>query len=147
MIMLFLKLVPLKPDPVTAIYDRHSSDAEKKHAARKLHSDFKKELGVRRKDLIYSPQDKAILGRANRDKQCFFYCSLAKEPIFFELADLQNGDEQIVTFWKSTEKMIVNNIGYTQKLFEQLVAKKTCPTWIIYSHVHKYHPTQRVVDF
>jgi hypothetical protein len=52
-----------------------------------------------------------------------------KEAVFFELPDLRSGEELILTFWKTTERMFVNNIGYTEFAFQQLDAKRVLPTW------------------
>ena len=52
-----------------------------------------------------------------------------KEAVFFELPNLKAGDELIVTYWKTTGRMFVNNIGYTEYAFEQLGAKRPVPEW------------------
>jgi hypothetical protein len=49
--------------------------------------------------------------------------------VFFELPELNPGDELVLTFWKTTERMFVNNIGYTEYVFQQLGAKRALPTW------------------
>jgi hypothetical protein len=54
---------------------------------------------------------------------------MLKEAVFFELPDLKAGDELIVTHWKTTERMLVNNVGYTEYAFEQLGAKRPVPDW------------------
>jgi hypothetical protein len=72
---------------------------------------------------------KAKLGRLNRAGTPVFYGSMHKEAVFFELSDLEAGDELIVSFWKTTERMFVNNIGYTEYAFEQLGAKRPIPSW------------------
>jgi hypothetical protein len=90
---------------------------------------FNKETGIRRQDLAYPPANVARLGRLNRDGQPVFYSSMHKQSVFFEVPGLKDGDEIIVSFWKTTEQMFVNNIGYTEFAFSQLGAKRAVPSW------------------
>jgi len=99
------------------------------YRARKIGSAFRKEAGIKRSDLIYPPRHLARAGRLNRNGQPLFYCSMHKESVFFEVQDLQKGDEVILTLWKTKNRMIVNNIGYTEYVFEQLGAKRSVPQW------------------
>jgi hypothetical protein len=99
------------------------------YRARKCGPNFRKGGGITRKDLIYPPNDQTRLGRLNRPGQPIFYSSAHKESVFFELPDLKPGDELILTFWKTSEPMFVNNIGYTDQVFSQLGAKRPVPTW------------------
>jgi hypothetical protein len=99
------------------------------YRARLIGPTFNKAGGITRQDLIYPPTNVAPLGRLNRAGQPVFYCSMHKESGFFELPDLKAGDEIVLTFWKTTEKMFVNNIGYTEFAFKQLGAKRTLPNW------------------
>jgi RES domain len=99
------------------------------YRARKIGPNFNKAIGITRKDLIYPPRHLAPLGRLNRAGQPVFYSSMHKESVFFELPELKAGDELILTFWKTTQKMVVNNIGYTEFAFKQLGAKRAVPQW------------------
>jgi len=99
------------------------------YRARKVTTDFNKHAGIRRSDLIYPPKHLVKLGRLNRSEQPVFYCSILKQSVFFEVQGLQAGDEIILTFWKTTERMVVNNIGYTEYVFQQLGAKRALPQW------------------
>jgi hypothetical protein len=99
------------------------------YRARKIGPNFNKAIGIAPKDLAYPPRHLASLGRLNRAGQPMFYSSMHKEPVFFELRDVNPGDELILTFWKTTQKMYVNNIGYTEYAFEQLGAKRALPQW------------------
>jgi hypothetical protein len=99
------------------------------YRARKLGSTFSKSMSITHKDLIYPPKRVATLGRLNRAGEPIFYSSLHKESVFFELPDLKEGDELILTFWKTTEQMFVDNIGYTEFAFQQLGAKRALPIW------------------
>jgi hypothetical protein len=99
------------------------------YRARRITSKFNKEVGIKHADLIYPPASIAPLGRLNRPGQPVFYASMHKRSVFFELPDLKDGDELIVTFWKTTERMYVNNIGYTEYAFSLLGAKRAVPSW------------------
>jgi len=99
------------------------------YRARKCGPSFNKAAGIMRQDLIYPPKDQTRLGRLNRSGQPIFYSSAHKESVFFELPDLKPGDELVLTFWKTLEQMFVNNIGYTDQVFEKFGAKRTVPTW------------------
>jgi len=99
------------------------------YRARIVNSTFNKANGINIAALKYPPKGFASAGRLNRAGDPMFYCSTSKAPIFFELPDLKAGDEIILSFWKTTEKMVVNNIGYTNNTFEKLGAKRACPEW------------------
>ena len=99
------------------------------YRARKITSEFNKEKGIVRADLIYPPKESTKLGRLNRHGDPVFYSSMHKESVFFELQNLKAGDELLLTFWKTTAKMIANNIGYTDFVFERLGAKRSVPRW------------------
>jgi hypothetical protein len=99
------------------------------YRARKVGAKFNKPVGITYRDLIYPPAHKAPLGRLNRAGTPVFYSSIHKESVFFELPGLDAGDELILTFWKTTERMFVNNVGYTEFAFQQLGANRAVPTW------------------
>lgn len=99
------------------------------YRARKLGPNFRKVDGITCGQLIYPPKESAPLGRVNRVGDSVFYSSLHKASVFFELQDLNVGDEIVLTFWKTTELMFVNNIGYTEFAFAQLGAGRPLPTW------------------
>jgi hypothetical protein len=101
------------------------------YRARKLNSSFIKDQNILISDLSYPTADKATLGRLNRDGQSVFYCSSSKETIFFELPNLSEGHEIILSFWQTSKPMIVNNIGYTEFIFTQLGAKRVAPSWSV----------------
>lgn len=101
------------------------------YRARPLGPGFRKDAGITRTDLIYPPAAKTKLGRLNRIGKPVFYAGMHKEAVFFEIPGLKTGDELVVTYWKTTERMFVNNIGYTQYAFERLGAKRAVPDWEI----------------
>jgi hypothetical protein len=49
--------------------------------------------------------------------------------VFFELPELNASDELVLTFWTTTERMFVNNVGYTEYAFQQLGDSRALPTW------------------
>jgi hypothetical protein len=99
------------------------------YRARLVTPHFNKAAGIGRQDLIYPPAKVARLGRLNRDGQPVFYASMHKQSVFFEVPDLKDGDEIILSFWKTTDRLFVNNIGYTEFAFSQLGAKRSVPVW------------------
>lgn len=99
------------------------------YRARKLSPQFRKEDGITRADLIYPNAAKSNLGRLNRLGNPVFYAGMQKETPFFEIPGISAGDDLILTYWKTTERMLVNNIGYTEHAFEQLGAKRPVPDW------------------
>src|SRR5580692_6928576 len=78
------------------------------YRARQLGPQFRKEHGITRADLVYPPAAKTALGRLNRIGKPVFYGAMHKEAVFFGLPSLKAGDELIVTYWKTTERMFVN---------------------------------------
>lgn len=101
------------------------------YRARKLNHSFNKDRKILISDLSYPTADKATLGRLNRDGQSVFYCSSSKESIFFELPNLTEGHEIILSFWQTSKPMLVNNIGYTEFIFARLGAKRVVPSWSV----------------
>lgn len=99
------------------------------YRARKIDDAFNFSKPMRIADLIYPPAETVRLNRANREGRPMFYCAAGKEPLFFELGELAAGDELALTSWQTKAKMIVNNIGYTKFVFDQLGAKRPCPEW------------------
>lgn len=113
------------------------------YRARKIDASFNKNRKILLGDLKYPPPGISTLGRVNRDGQSVFYCSGSKEPAFFELPNLSNGHEIIISFWQTLEDMIVNNIGYTDYIFNKMGAKRVAPSW----SVKKIDNTQQEIIF
>lgn len=65
-------------------------------------------------EIKYPPKDKTKVNRVNRAGQPVFYCSSSFQIPFVEL-DFLNGDFVALSVWETKEKLLVNNIGYTQK--------------------------------
>jgi hypothetical protein len=84
------------------------------YRARKISDNFKKSQNIKLENLKHPSPELAKLGRANRKGHPMFYASLAKEPIFFEVKNLNPGDELIIGFWRTTADMEINNIGLTR---------------------------------
>lgn len=99
------------------------------YRGRKIDSSFNKSAPMPYSSLIYPPSHLARLGRLNRHQQSVFYCSSDKGAVFAEIQNLKPGDEIVLSFWKSTERMILNNVGYTEQVFRELGATRPLPEW------------------
>jgi hypothetical protein len=80
--------------------------------------------------LGYPPADKIKnFGRVNRAGQSLFYCSVGWNAPLFELR-AEVGDHLALSRWQVTERLIVNNIGYTDVVFERLRSDRPSePNW------------------
>jgi hypothetical protein len=75
------------------------------------------------------PANKVLLDqRCNRAGQSFFYCSSAVNAPFFEV-HTRIGDQLVLSKWRTTAKMTVNQIGYTRSNFARLKSSRDCPVW------------------
>ncbi len=99
------------------------------YRARRIDANFSVSGPTALRELSYPLPEITRPNRANRAGHPMFYCSTGKEPLFFELGELTTGDEIVVTAWLTDAPMMVNNIGYTQFVFDKLGAKRPCPTW------------------
>ena len=97
------------------------------YRARKCDSTFHKGEPFGLNQIRQRPANMATIGRANSNDQSVFYCSTTKEPVFFEVPNLQAGDEIILSIWKTKSQIIVNNIGYTEAAFAALGAARKPP--------------------
>lgn len=100
------------------------------YRARKIDPLFNVSKPIKLEDLKYPPASRARIGRANREGCPMFYCSMSKEPLFFEIPKLEKNDEIIISIWKTKTKLLVNNIGYSREVFSELKSKRKPPTWI-----------------
>jgi hypothetical protein len=88
-------------------------------------------------DLSYPPIEYAKINRASREGKQIFYCSNLESVPFFEL-NLQVGERLVVSKWKTTRKLLVNNVGYADKNFETLKSgRKNGNWWDNVSHIDK----------
>tara|TARA_B100000315_G_scaffold212129_1_gene209326 strand:- start:3779 stop:4810 length:1032 start_codon:yes stop_codon:yes gene_type:complete len=99
------------------------------YRARKCNDDFNLSAGIRIRDLSYPDPGQTRLGRVNRDGAPKFYCAMSKEVVFFELPGLAKGDELVLSFWRTSKEMLINNIGYTDFIFQELGARRQRPLW------------------
>jgi hypothetical protein len=99
------------------------------YRGRRLDHTFTKEKCLKTADLSYPPTGGVQFGRLNRPGEPKFYGSMGKEVVFYELLGLSPGDELVLGFWKTKELMYVNNIGYTEFVFQKLGASRLCPSW------------------
>jgi len=80
-------------------------------------------------DLTYPPKEQIEDNqRVNRAGESVFYCSTARNVPFFELY-VKPGDKIVLSKWETTEKLIVNNIGYTRTCFSNLKSNRDAQTW------------------
>ena len=79
---------------------------------------------------LTSPPKESIKSnqRVNRAGHPVFYCSTAREVLFFEL-DVKPKDKIVVSKWETTEELIVNNVGYTRTCFSNLKSNRESQTW------------------
>jgi hypothetical protein len=79
-------------------------------------------------DMSYPPPGDVEItqGRANREGTSLFYCSIHRNPVVFELRP-QVGSRIAVIHYRTTEVMVPNIIGYTEKTFRSLKAKREIP--------------------
>lgn len=78
--------------------------------------------------LSYPPKELAKINRASRDNQPVFYCATSENVPFFEL-DMMPGDRLVVSKWKTTKKLLVNNVGYTESNFSKLNSNRNNQKW------------------
>lgn len=80
--------------------------------------------------LKYPPSDKVTkYGRVNRPEQSMFYGSVGWNAPLFEL-QLKRGDHIGLSRWRLTERLIVNTVGYTDRVFQRLQSdRNSTPTW------------------
>lgn len=85
--------------------------------------------------LSYPPKEIAKINRASREKQPIFYCATSRQVPFFELGAKPN-DKLVISKWKTTRKLLVNNIGYTDSNFAALNSNRNNQKW----NNEKEHP-------
>jgi hypothetical protein len=80
-------------------------------------------------ELGYPPKDCVRnFHRAGRPGKVLFYCSAAREAPFFELG-LIPGDKVAISHWKTIAPIVVNNVGYHNKVFGMLTSNRDSPSW------------------
>lgn len=98
------------------------------YRARKLSDQFSKEKPIQPGNLSYPPAAVCSMGRLNRAGHPVFYCSTSKSPLLYEL-DAAAGDEFLLSIWKLRSPALVNNIGYTKKVFKSLGSSREPQMW------------------
>jgi len=67
--------------------------------------------------------------RVNRAGESRFYCSVVRSAPFFELR-MSPGQHVALSKWRLREKLVVNNVGYTNDVFARLKSTRTdLPSW------------------
>ena len=95
------------------------------------------------------------IGRVNRKGQPMLYCSLSKEPPFFEI-ELFNGNELMMGFWQISKPITLVNVGYTKSVFEKYGSNRSHDVWhinqdrnssiAIITHSTDYLPDPREIE-
>lgn len=92
-------------------------------------------------DLSYPPSKYVKnLHRAGRAGKSLFYCSMSREAPFFELGVVP-GAMVAVSHWQTTAPIVVNNVGYHQKVFGSLGSNRDCPSWGVGTDYEKLEKT------
>lgn len=71
-------------------------------------------------DIGAPPPEYANSGRANTTGQSVFYACDAYEPLFYELGQVAEGDEFVVSSWKVNKPMIISEIGRVLEVYQSL---------------------------
>ncbi|RZN37195.1 MAG: hypothetical protein EFT35_06795, partial [Methanophagales archaeon ANME-1-THS] len=80
-------------------------------------------------EITYPPKERIrSVQRVNRAGHPVFYCSTAREALFFEL-DVKPKDKIVVSKWETTKELLVNNVGYTRTCFSNLKSNRESQTW------------------
>src|SRR5688572_14966877 len=69
--------------------------------------------------LSYAPERHAKANRASRENQCMFYGATSENVPFFELG-VKPGEKLVISKWKTTRSIFMNNLGYTDTVFARL---------------------------
>lgn len=78
--------------------------------------------------LSYPPKEWAKINRASRQYEPFFYCATSRQVPFFELG-LNKGDKIVLSKWRTTKPLLLNNIGYTEINFKELNSNRENQKW------------------
>ncbi|MEN6306374.1 MAG: hypothetical protein ABFD91_01355 [Anaerohalosphaeraceae bacterium] len=79
--------------------------------------------------LSYPPREKVDeFHRAGRPNHSLFYCSCAREAVFYELG-VNAGDKVVISQWETMDFLLVNNIGYCSDTLKKLGTNRECPSW------------------
>jgi hypothetical protein len=79
-------------------------------------------------DLREPPKDIAPMSRVNRDNYPVFYCCAAYNTALTEI-DAKPGATIAISLWKTTTRLSVNNVGYTETFFSQLNTGRPTPNY------------------
>ncbi len=66
------------------------------------------------REVTFPPPESSMTGRANEQGHPIFYGSIGRSVPFFEL-EPAIGDTVVISTWKTTEEMLLNQIGYTKE--------------------------------
>jgi hypothetical protein len=80
------------------------------------------------KEMWHPPPDSCSLGRANLPHQPLLYCAADIGPLFFELSATEGTRLSLIKF-ETTDRMIVNRVGYTPEVFASLKSSREVPDY------------------
>ncbi len=95
--------------------------------------------------LKYPPKEKTGINRVNRSGNPVFYCSGARAVPFFEL-DVKPGDTIVISKWKTTEKLMLNKVGYTNAGFSNLNSNRSNPNYGDVNNVIDVPTSKSLID-
>lgn len=79
-------------------------------------------------ELHHPPVGIAPLGRVNREGVSVLYCATARDATFFELAP-KVGDTLAIAKWATKAPLLVNHVGYTRGVFDELGSGRGHAAW------------------
>lgn len=82
-------------------------------------------------------------GRANVPGQSMFYVGMHINPLFFEI-DAEVDDLVGIAHWQTTAPLLVNNVGYTEKVFGD--SRRECPSWSKKNDSHEPEETNKLLQ-
>ncbi len=92
---------------------------------------FRGRTGARcdhRHELTYPPAHLVGLGRANQEGSPLFYGTTLRSVVFFEVPN-DVGDQLLVSRWRTIDDLLVNHLGYTATVFEEVGSRREKAGW------------------
>lgn len=92
---------------------------------------FRARIGARcdhQNELTYPPAHLVGLGRANQEGSPLFYGTTLRSVVFFEVPN-DVGDQLLVSRWRTVDNLLVNHMGYTASVFEELGSSREKAGW------------------
>jgi hypothetical protein len=74
------------------------------------------------------PPEVSTAQRANRAHQPLLYCSVGREPLFFEL-QAKAGSTLAIVHYKTTRTLVVSRVGFSDTVFSRLNSTRSVPDY------------------